>query len=70
MGSAPGKLLSTIAVPICVLALIGTLLSCLGGGTGGGRCPIDPLDGKPACSRFTDHESWSRATVAEMEARK
>lgn len=65
MGSVGGKVLAAMVVPLILLAVIGMMTSC-GGGSGGG-CPVDPVTKKQICSRYSDHEAWSRATVSEME---
>lgn len=58
------KLLGAVFGPILLLAVVGLLL---GKCSGEPACPVDPLTNKEICSKYSDHEAWSRATASEME---
>lgn len=64
MDSFVGRVLSAMIVPIVILAMFGLLFSCVSGK--GSGCPVDPVTKKGQCSKYRDHEAWSRATAAEM----
>jgi len=56
------RLIATALKPLLFLAAIGLLLSWCDGKP---DCPVDPLTGREVCSKYTDHEAWSRAIVHE-----